>query len=268
MARCATHGRTSSAPAPCSSRWRGTARPRSRPRRHVPGPPTSTSRRSRCPTPSAGPPRVSSWPTRVSARMSRSPSSSVPTRWCRCSPRVPSGGAEPRLGLGWAGVRAPTFDGVLETALYHAGDAREAIERFYGEVLGLPAVAGWPDGVAFRVGGGVLLLFDRERLAQRDGPIADHGATGPGHVCLLVGESEYDQWRERLEAAGVEIVHDAEGGARGRSFLLKAPAGTSPELADRDCRPQPDWSTPGPPRRGARASPRRRPCSARAPRRA
>src|SRR3954468_18451024 len=216
MARCATHGRTSSAPAPCSSRWRGTARPRSRPRRHAPGPPTSTSRRSRCPTPCAGRPRVSSWPTRGSARMSRSPSSSVPTRWCRCSPRVPSGGAEPRLGLGWAGVRAPTFDGVLETALYHAGDAREAIERFYGEVLGLPAVAGWPDVVAFRVGGGVLLLFDRERLAQRDGPIADHGATGPGHVCLLVGQSEHDQWRERLAAAGRGTRPAGAGGRRRR----------------------------------------------------
>jgi catechol 2,3-dioxygenase-like lactoylglutathione lyase family enzyme len=136
-------------------------------------------------------------------------------------------------------VRAPTFHGVLETALYHGGGAREAIERFYGEVLGLPAVADWPDGIAFRVGGGVLLLFDRERLAQRDGPIADHGATGPGHVCLLVGESEYDQWRERLEGAGVEIAHDAEWGTRGRSFYFKDPAGNLLEIADRDIWPQP-----------------------------
>jgi catechol 2,3-dioxygenase-like lactoylglutathione lyase family enzyme len=136
-------------------------------------------------------------------------------------------------------VEAPTFDGVLETALYHGGGAREAIERFYGEVLGLPAVAAWPDGVAFRVGAGVLLLFDRERLAERDGPIADHGATGPGHVCLHAGDGAYERWRERLEAAGVEIVHDAEWGARGRSFYFKDPAGNLLEIADRDIWPQP-----------------------------
>ena len=57
-------------------------------------------------------------------------------------------------------------------------------KRFYGDVLGLPAVAGWEDGVAFRIGAGVLLLFDRDQLALRAGPIADHGTSGAGHACL------------------------------------------------------------------------------------
>jgi catechol 2,3-dioxygenase-like lactoylglutathione lyase family enzyme len=136
-------------------------------------------------------------------------------------------------------VPDPGFDGVLETALYHDGGAREAMERFYGEVLGLPAVAGWPDGVAYRVGPGVLLLFDRDGLAQRGGPIADHGTTGPGHACLRAGGEDYDRWRERLEAAGVEIVHDAGWGGGGRSFYFKDPAGNLLEVADRDIWPQP-----------------------------
>jgi catechol 2,3-dioxygenase-like lactoylglutathione lyase family enzyme len=136
-----------------------------------------------------------------------------------------------------SGVPTRTLAGVLETTLYHDGGGREAIERFYGDVLGLPAVAGWEDGVAFRVGTGVLLLFDRDRLAERTGPIADHGATGPGHACLRSRAGEYEQWREHLESTGVEIVHDGDWGGGGRSFYFKDPAGNLLEIADRDIWP-------------------------------
>ena len=136
-------------------------------------------------------------------------------------------------------MQARSFDGVLETALYHDSLAREAVERFYGDLLGLPAVAGWEDGVAFRVGTGVLLLFDRGRLAERGGPVADHGTSGPGHVCLQATGGEYERWREHLEAAGVEIVHDSDWSGGGRSFYFKDPAGNLVEIADRDIWPQP-----------------------------
>ncbi|HWC26240.1 MAG TPA: VOC family protein [Solirubrobacteraceae bacterium] len=135
-------------------------------------------------------------------------------------------------------MRARGLLGVLETTLYHDGDGREAIDRFYGDLLGLAAVARWEDGVAFRVGAGVLLLFDRARLSGRGGPIADHGASGPGHACLRAGGGDYERWRERLEAAGVDIVHDSEWGGGGRSFYFKDPAGNLLEIADRDIWPQ------------------------------
>lgn len=136
-------------------------------------------------------------------------------------------------------MQARSLVGVLETALYHDGRDREAVERFYGDLLGLPAVAGWEDGVAFRVGTGVLLLFDRDRLAERCSPVADHGTSGPGHVCLRAGGGEYERWREHLEAAGVEIVHDSDWSGGGRSFYFKDPAGNLVEIADRDFWPQP-----------------------------
>ncbi len=136
-------------------------------------------------------------------------------------------------------MRDRSLVNVLETALYHDAGGREAIERFYGDVLGLRAVAGWEDGVAFRAGSSVLLLFDRDRLAQRGGPIADHGTHGPGHACLRVDAGDYDRRREDLAAAGVEIVHDTVWGGGGRSFYFKDPAGNLLEIADRDIWPQP-----------------------------
>jgi catechol 2,3-dioxygenase-like lactoylglutathione lyase family enzyme len=134
-------------------------------------------------------------------------------------------------------VKPRSLVGVLETALYHDGADREAIERFYVDLLGLPAVSAWEDGVALRIGSGVLLLFDRERLAQRAGPVADHGTRGPGHVCLRADAREYERWREHLAAAGIEIVHDSDWG-RGRSFYFKDPAGNLIEIADGDIWPQ------------------------------
>ena len=70
--------------------------------------------------------------------------------------------------------------GVLETCIYHDEADAAAVERFYAATLGLRVVSRWPGGVALRVGDGVLLLFARETLADRDGPIAAHGTTGRG----------------------------------------------------------------------------------------
>ena len=137
------------------------------------------------------------------------------------------------------GVQPRCLVNVLETALYHDRGDREEIERFYGEVLGLPLIAGWADGVVFRVGSGVLLLFDRDLLTQRDEPVAAHGTRGPGHACLRAGDGDYERWREHLQGAGVELVHDARWGDSARSFYFKDPAGNLLEIADCDFWPQP-----------------------------
>jgi catechol 2,3-dioxygenase-like lactoylglutathione lyase family enzyme len=131
------------------------------------------------------------------------------------------------------------FAGVLETSLYHDAADSDAIEHFYGETLGLAAVSRWPGGIAYRVDAGVLLLFEREGLAERDSPIAAHGTVGPGHACLVVdGPEPYADWRERIAAAGVEITHEHEWGDRYRSFYFTDPAGNLLEIADGDLWPR------------------------------
>lgn len=129
------------------------------------------------------------------------------------------------------------LSGILETVLYCAPDERESVERFYSGVLGLSAVARWEDGTSYRVGPGVLLIFDLEKLAQREGPIADHGATGRGHACLLAGGDDYEAWKQRLDAHGVEIVHEHEWGGRMRSFYFRDPAANLLEIASGDLWP-------------------------------
>ena len=67
--------------------------------------------------------------------------------------------------------------GVLETVLYYASDQQEEMERFYENVLGLESLGLGRWSLAFRLGPGVVLLFDRERSAAQDEPPA-HGASG------------------------------------------------------------------------------------------
>ena len=128
--------------------------------------------------------------------------------------------------------------GVLETALYHDPADAEAVERFYRETLGLRAVSRWPGGLAFRAGPSVLLLFDREKLRERSGPIAAHGTTGPGHACLLAeGPADYERRRDELLAAGVEITHEHEWDGGRRSLYFEDPAGNLLEIAEGDLWP-------------------------------
>jgi catechol 2,3-dioxygenase-like lactoylglutathione lyase family enzyme len=131
-----------------------------------------------------------------------------------------------------------SFEAVLETSLYHDSSQREEIESFYSQTLGLRLVSSWQDGLAFRVGTGVLLLFDRQGVARRDGPIAAHGSTGAGHACLVAPAPAYAVWKRRLADGGVEITHEHEWGSGRRSFYFHDPAGNLLEIADGDLWPR------------------------------
>jgi catechol 2,3-dioxygenase-like lactoylglutathione lyase family enzyme len=126
-------------------------------------------------------------------------------------------------------------EAILETALY----ARDlvAAKGFYGDVLGLSVIAEVAGRhVFFRVGAGVLLVFDPAATEVPSGnpalPVPVHGARGPGHVCFAASREEIALWRARLAAAGVaaEAEFDWPNGAR--SLYVRDPAGNSVEFAE------------------------------------
>lgn len=134
---------------------------------------------------------------------------------------------------------APGLSGVLETCLYHAAAEADDVERFYAEVLGLPVVSRWPGGRALRLGPGVLLLFEREQLAERESAISAHGTDGPGHACLITGgPEEYERWKRWLAARDVEVTHEHSWRDGVRSLYFNDPARNLLEIAEGDIWPR------------------------------
>lgn len=125
---------------------------------------------------------------------------------------------------------------VLETALYV--DDLVVARQFYTQVLGLEVVTE-AEGrhVFFRVGNGMLLLFDPvTTVAPPDPPpalqVPPHGATGPGHVCFSVTAEGLQHGREALHEAGVKIESEVEWPNGAISVYFRDPAGNSLELAE------------------------------------
>lgn len=133
--------------------------------------------------------------------------------------------------------RTNELSGILETALTYDHEVAEETLDFYRKTLGLTEVANWKDGTAFRMGPGVLLLFDRELLGENDSPVAQHGSSGVGHTCFLAAPDQYDGMRQRLKGAGVEIEHDHDWGDGRVSFYFRDPAGNLLEVANQDIWP-------------------------------
>ena len=130
----------------------------------------------------------------------------------------------------------PPLVAMLETALYV--DDLAAARRFYADVLGLPLVVE-AEGrhVFFRIGAGMLLLFDAAATAKPPAPppalqVPPHGAKGPGHACFAVAREDLAGWRARLLAAGVVIESQVTWPNGAQSLYFRDPAGNSLELAE------------------------------------
>jgi catechol 2,3-dioxygenase-like lactoylglutathione lyase family enzyme len=122
---------------------------------------------------------------------------------------------------------------VLETVLYYAPDQQDDMERFYEDVLGLESLGLGRWSLAFRLGPGVVLLFDRERSAAQDEP-PPHGASGSIHTAFLAAAGEYDDWKERLADRGVTLIDEIAWDDGVRSCYFNDPAGNLLEIAARD----------------------------------
>jgi catechol 2,3-dioxygenase-like lactoylglutathione lyase family enzyme len=127
--------------------------------------------------------------------------------------------------------------GILETVVYCTTENEEATRRFYRDVLGLQPLG--EDSMAHRLGTGVFLVFNADESSVQDSPPA-HGAPDTRvHTCFLAAEGEYDGWKDRLAAAGVEITKEIAWPSGPRSFYFEDPAGNVLEIAEADM-----WPTP------------------------
>ena len=124
---------------------------------------------------------------------------------------------------------------VLETVLYYAPGQEAELARFYGEVLGLRAVG--RDGLTFRVGPGLLLLFEADLSSAQSWP-PPHGARGSIHTCFVAAAEDYENWKRRLSEDAVPIAEEIEWDNGVRSFYFHDPAGNLLEIADGDLWPQ------------------------------
>jgi catechol 2,3-dioxygenase-like lactoylglutathione lyase family enzyme len=124
---------------------------------------------------------------------------------------------------------------VLETVLYYESGEEIALTRFYRDVLGLRAVG--RDGLTFRVGDGLLLLFEAARSSIQTKP-PPHGAEGSIHTCFVARPEEYEEWKQRLTNEAVPIVDEIEWQNGVRSFYFHDPAGNLLEIADGDLWPR------------------------------
>jgi catechol 2,3-dioxygenase-like lactoylglutathione lyase family enzyme len=120
--------------------------------------------------------------------------------------------------------------GVLETVLYYASDQQDDMERFYENALGLVSLGLGRWSLAFRLGEGVVLLFDRERSSTQEEP-PPHGASGSVHAAFLAAPGEYDAC---LADRGVTLIDEIVWDSGARSCYFNDPAGNLLEIAERD----------------------------------
>ena len=112
---------------------------------------------------------------------------------------------------------------ILETVLYYSSGQEDELARFYGEVLGLHAVG--RSGLTFRVGEGLLLLFDAGLSSVQSRP-PPHGARGPIHTCFVAQADEYEGWKQRVTHETGSILEEIEWDNGVRSFYFHDRPGT------------------------------------------
>lgn len=130
--------------------------------------------------------------------------------------------------------RSPSpLAGVLETVLYYEAGQEDELERFYTEVVGLQPMGRGRSSLGFRIGAGVLLLFEAAKSSVQDEP-PPHGATGRIHTCFLAAPGDFDAWKERISARVAVTDEITWEQSALRSFYFDDPAGNVLEIAEGD----------------------------------
>lgn len=84
----------------------------------------------------------------------------------------------------------------------------EKTRYFYEKVLGFRFLSQVENRhIFFRAGEQVLLCFNPE-ATKNEKKLPPHFAYGRQHIAFEIGKEKYDDWKERLESMGVEIIHE------------------------------------------------------------
>ncbi|NLX96110.1 MAG: glyoxalase/bleomycin resistance/extradiol dioxygenase family protein [Rhodopirellula sp.] len=125
----------------------------------------------------------------------------------------------------------PPIEHLVEGGIY--ADVLDAAEEFYRGSLGLEVLTNEPERhIFFRVGDSVLLVF-RPDETLKGGMLPPHGTRGPGHFALGIPTESLDQWREHLNAHGIQIEKEVDWPRGGKSLCFRDPAGNAVEFVTR-----------------------------------
>jgi catechol-2,3-dioxygenase len=128
----------------------------------------------------------------------------------------------------------PRLSRILETVLYYKAGQDQDLDEFYGRLLGLQRVG---RGLHFRVGDGLLLMFDAQESSRQASPPA-HGATGAVHTCFVAPEPDYSAWKTYLSEREIPLLEEITWDDGLRSFYFPDPAGNVLEIAEGDMWPR------------------------------
>ena len=112
---------------------------------------------------------------------------------------------------------------IKETCIYI--NDLEQTPLFSPRVLALPFIGKKPGRhVFFRAGTSVLLCFIPE-ASSRETELPPHFAKGPVHLAFEVEVTEYEDWKQKVTLAGIEIIHEQSWGESFISFYFHDPDG-------------------------------------------
>ena len=114
-----------------------------------------------------------------------------------------------------------TISRIKETCIY-VNDLK-ATKEFYSYKLGLPLIS-FVEGrhVFFKAGESVLLCFIAEKTKQEI-QLPTHGASGTIHFAFEVPRQEYDASLQKVQNAGITILHQQVWKDNLRSFYFHDP---------------------------------------------
>ncbi len=120
---------------------------------------------------------------------------------------------------------------VLETCIY--AEDLDAAFAFYRDILELELHSRAKDRhVFFHCDRGMVLIFNpNETELSHPDEIPAHGSRGSEHICWAVERSDFEEWCQKLETAGVVIEHELTWENGARSIYFRDPAGNSLEFA-------------------------------------